>query len=239
MRNMTIFRLEQRPSVSPFVALVWRAHCERPGAFTSIAASCWEMVVTRHNGTATMTVRGPETKATPLFCSVQAEWLGIVFSPGSFMPHLLAGDLVDRSVDLPAAMRTSFWLHGSAWQFPTYENADTFVAQLVRAGLLVCDPIVKTALHNRPQELSPRSVQRRFLRATGLTHGSLRQIERVRYATMLLREGLSIADTTVQAGYTDQAHLTRSLRRFIGKTPTQIIRKTEELSLLFKTVPFL
>jgi AraC-like DNA-binding protein len=232
-----IFSFEERPSDSPFVERIWSAHGERAGMFTSLAASHWEMVVTRHNGSTSLTVRGPETKATPVYCSVQAEWFGIIFKLGSFMPDLLASDLVDGSVDLPEATRTSFWLDGSAWQYPDYDNADTFVNRLVREGLLARDPIIDAVLRGQPQVLSPRSIQRRFVQATGLTHGSIRQIERARYATTLLQQGVSILDTVVQVGYADQAHLTRSLKHFIGKTPTQVMRKTdpEQMSLLFKT----
>jgi hypothetical protein len=234
-----IFSFEERPSDSPFVERIWRTQSEHAGAFTSLAAAHWEMVVMRHNGNLTLTVRGPETKATPVYCSVQAEWFGIIFRLGSFMPDLLASDLVDGSIDLPLAASTSFWLHGSVWQFPDYDNADTFVDWLVREGLLVRDQVVGAVLQNQPQALSPRSIQRRFLRATGLTQGSIRQIERARYATTLLQQGVSILDTVVRAGYADQAHLTRSLKRFCGKTPTQIIRKIEpeQMSLLFKTKP--
>ena len=235
-----IFSFEERPSDSSFVERIWRTQSERAGAFTSLAASHWEMVVTRHNGKISLTVRGPETKATAAYCSVQAEWFGIIFKFGTFMPDLLASDLVDGALDLPEAASKSFWLNGSAWQFPDYDNADTFVARLVRAGLLVHDPIVDAVLQGQVQTLSPRSIQRRFLRTTGLTQGSIRQIERARYATTLLQQGVSILDTVNQAGYADQAHLTRSLKHLIGKTPTQIIRKTdpEQMSLLFKTAPF-
>jgi methylphosphotriester-DNA--protein-cysteine methyltransferase len=68
-----------------------------------------------------------------------------------------------------------------------------------------------------------RSVQRRFLRATGLTRGTVDQIERARQTVTLLEQGVSIADAIYQAGYADQPHLTRSLKRFIGQTPRQII----------------
>ena len=109
--------------------------------------------------------------------------------------------------------------------------------RLRRRDLLVHDPIVESALRGEPQELSPRSIQRHFLQATGLTQSSIRQIERARFATMLLQQGVSIADTIDETGYADQAHLTRSLKYFIGKTPSQIVRKTEpeQLSLLYKT----
>jgi len=170
---------------------------------------------------------------------VDAEFFGIIFKHGTVMPYLPADALVDGDVDLPDASSKSFWLNGSAWQFPNYGNADTFVDRLVREGLLVCDPIVGSVLRGEPQELSPRSVQRHFLYATGLTQGSIRQIERARQATLLLQGGVSILDTVDLTGYADQAHLTRALKYLIGKTPTQIIRKSEpeQMSLLFKTEP--
>jgi hypothetical protein len=236
-----IFTFDERPSDSPFVERVWRAQSERTGDFLSIAASQWEMVVSKYRGETVMTVRGPETKVTPMHVTlVGSEFFGIIFKHGTVLPYLPASSLVDGDVNLPDASSNSFWLNGSAWQFPDYENADTFVNRLVRDGLLVRDPIVGSALRGEPQELSPRSVQRRFLRATGLTQGSIRQIERARYATILLQQGVSILDTVEQVGYADQPHLTRSLKHFIGKTPAQIIHKSEpeQLSLLFKTEPF-
>ena len=236
-----IFNIEERLSDSPFVERIWHTQTEHPGTLNSIAASQWEMVVTRYQGKATMTVRGPETKATSIPVTiVGAEFFGIIFKHGTVMPYLPSGTLVDGAVDLPDASSKSFWLNGSTWQFPDYENADTFIGSLVRKEMLVHDPIVDSALRGQSQELSMRSIQRRFLQTTGLTHGSIRQIERARYATTLLNEGFSIFDTVHQAGYADQPHLTRALKRFIGKTPVQIINKTEseQMSLLFKTAPF-
>jgi len=236
-----IFNFEERLSDSPFVERIWCTQSERAGDFLSIAASCWELVVSRYHGETTMTVRGPETKVTPLHVTlVGAEFFGIIFKLGTVMPYLPASTLVDGDMDLPEASSKSFWLNGSVREFPNYENADTFVAQLVREDLLVRDPIVESVLRGQPQELSPRSVQRRFLQATGLTQGSIRQIERARLATILLQQGVAILDTVNQAGYADQAHLTRALKYFIGKTPTQIIRKSEpeQMSLLFKTTTF-
>jgi hypothetical protein len=196
-----------------------------------------ELVVTKHNGSMTLTVRGPETRATPLHCSVQAEWIGIILKLGAFMPQLPDDKLVNGAIDLPQATDSAFWLHGAAWEYPTYDNADTFVTRLVRAGLLVRDPVVGATLHHQPQDLSPRSIQRRFVRATSLSQGAIRQIERARHATILLRRGVPIVDVVAQVGYADQSHLTRSLKHFIGQTPARLVHPlaSEPLSLLFKT----
>jgi helix-turn-helix protein len=236
-----LFSFEERPSDSPFVEKIWRAQSERTGDFLSVAASQWEMVVSTYQDQTTITVRGPETKATSMHVSlVGGEFFGIIFKYGAFMPHFPVSDLVDGDLDLPDASSKSFWLNGAAWQFPNYENADTFVDRLARASLLDCDPIIEPVLQGEPQELSPRSIQRRVLKATGLTQSSIRQIERARHATLLLQQGASILDAVELAGYTDQAHLTRSLKSLIGKTPLQIINKSEpeQMSLLFNTEPF-
>ena len=218
------FLIEDRPSDSPFVATIWRAQSEGAGSFISIAATHWEMVVTRYGGDTTFTVRGPETQATLLhYQRTGVEWLGIRFKLGTFLPYLPPGHLLDqRDVNLPEATSQSFWLQGSAWEFPTFENADTFVERLVREGLLACEPVVEAVLQGQLQALSVRAVQYRFLQATGLTHRTVQQIERARHAMTLLRQGASIPDTVYQAGYFDQPHLTRALKRFTGQTPAQI-----------------
>jgi len=233
-----LFNFDERLSDSPFVERIWRSQTERTGPFLSIAASHWEMVVSKYHGNTTVTIRGPETKVTPFEVTFTGgEYLGIIFKHGAVLPYLPADAIVDGDVDLPDASSKSFWLNGLTWRFPTYDNADTFVDRLVREGVLVCDPIVQSAMRGEPQELSPRSVQRHFIQATGLTQGTLRQITRARQATILLQEGISILDTVDRVGYADQAHLTRALKYFIGQTPTQITRKIEpvQTSLLFKT----
>ena len=229
---------ENRPSDSPFVERVWRCHSEGAHPFLSIAASRCELVVSRLQGKISVTMRGPETRATRMGdCPSGGEWLGIILEPGAFLPVLPPERLVDGEVNLPVVSRHSFWLADCAWQFPDYDNADTFVDWLARKGLLVRDPVVDAALQGPLSGHDPRTIQRHFLRATGLTHSAARQIERARYATYLLQQGNSILDTVEQAGYFDQPHLSRSLKHYIGQTPAQILQKSqpEQMSFLYKT----
>lgn len=227
----------ERLSDSPFVERIWRAHSEANVPFLSVAASHWEMVVSKYQDQITFTVRGPETKVTPLECPPGGEWLGIRFKLGAIMPHLPASQLVDGAVNLPEASRQAFWLQGAAWQFPDFENADTFVDWLVRDGLLMREPVVEAALQNHANHFSPRTLQRYFLRTTGLTYSTIRQIERARYATTCLQQGIPIADVVAEAGYHDQPHLNHALQQFIGQTPTQIMQMAKQLSFLYKTTP--
>ena len=205
--------------------------------FVSIAQTQFEIAVTRHRGQVFLTLRGPETRATPAACP-EGEWLGIRFKLGTFMPRLTPGTLRDRrDVTLPHAAARAFWLNGSAWEYPDFENADTFVARLAREGIIARDFAVGAMLERQPAKLPIRSVQRHFVRSTGITHRTVRQIERARYATVLLKQGVPILDTVHQAGYFDQPHLTRSLKTLIGSTPAEISRGTHQLSFLYNTAP--
>jgi AraC-like DNA-binding protein len=94
----------------------------------------------------------------------------------------------------------------------------------MRNDLLTHDQIVDDALRGRTQSLSVRSLQRRFLHVTGLTHKTIQQIERARSALTMLQEGKPIVDVVHEAGYFDQPHLTRSLKLFAGQTPSEIVK---------------
>src|SRR5919112_1014250 len=221
------FAFDTRPADSSLVEMGWHTHSERAGTFTSVAVSNWEMVITTCDGKATITARGPETRASKADFPADAEFFGITFKLGTFMPHLPIKTLLDRQdATLPEASSNSFWLHGSAWELPTFENADVFVGRLIRQGILVRDPVVEATIQGHTPEMSIRSLQYRFLQATGLTHKTIEQIERARSAVSLLEQGTPISDTAFELGYFDQAHLTNSLKRFIGETPAQIARKS-------------
>jgi hypothetical protein len=176
-RAAELFAIDERSSRSPFVDKTWRTRSEPAESFISIAVTHWEMVVTRQAGEAHLTVRGPETRATTVPIPEDAEFFGIQFSLGTFMPSLPPRHLVDRSVTMPEATSRSFWLDGSA---------------------------------------------RRVARATGLTRRAIRQIGRAERAVDLLAGGVPAVDAAHEAGYADQPHLIRSLKRFVGQTPSQI-----------------
>jgi hypothetical protein len=234
----SVLTFSDRPSDSPFVDRIWRSRSERGGTFVSIAQSHFEIAVTRLRGRTFVTLRGPETTATMAACPAEGEWLGIRFKLGTFMPGLMPAQLSDRrDVTLSDATTRAFWLNGSAWEYPDFENADTFVTRLARQGIIARDFAVGAMLDGEHAKWPIRSAQRHFVRSTGITHRTLRQIERARYATTLLKQGVSILDSVDAAGYFDQPHLTRSLRTLIGATPAQISRGTHQLSFLYKTKP--
>jgi AraC-like DNA-binding protein len=221
-RAAELFVIDEWGSDSGFVEKAWRTDSEPEPAFISIATSRWQIVVTTRRDLTQLTVRGPETMATVTPIPADAEFFGIVFSLGTFMPAIPLARLVDRAVTLPAETPSSIWLDGSRWEIPTPGNVDVFVDRLVRQGLIVHDPVVAESLQADVDGVSTRTLQRRVARATGLTRRTIEQIARAENAVAALGRGLSPPDVALLLGYADQAHLIRSLKRFIGQTPGQV-----------------
>jgi AraC-like DNA-binding protein len=221
-KSMSLF-YEERSSDSAYVETIMHGRTLSDGSTIRPAESHWHMVIVRHKGIQ-LRVVGPWSMSGIASWGEGAEILWIKFKLGAFMPHLPARDCLNLETLLPNAASRSFWLKGSAWQFPDYENVETFVDWLVRDEVLVCDSVVNAALQDQlqPQTMAERTVRHRFLRATGLSQNHILQMKRAEQAAALLEQGVSILDTVHQAGYFDQPHLTRSLKRFIGKTPAQL-----------------
>lgn len=218
-----IFSIESRPERSGFVRRIWRTRSVDLPSFVSVAVPTWQIVFVQSAGASNSVVaRGAETLATRSGIPRDAEIFGIEFELGSFLTEFPLGSIVDNAQSLCTDLHNSFWLNGTRFETPAFENVEAFVERLVRSGGLVRDPVVEQILNRRPVSLSDRSIQRRFMRATGLTYATLRQIERACRASALLRNGTSILDVVDGQGYSDQAHLTRSLKRYFGTTPGHI-----------------
>jgi AraC-like DNA-binding protein len=221
------FLSEERLSDSPYVASVMRGRTASEGATIRPADCHWYMVVVRYEGNTRLVVSGPWTKAGNLSYPEGVELVWIKFALGTFMPYMLARNRLDQEVPLPDAAYHSFLLNGTAWQFPDYEDVETFVDRLVRDDTLARDPVVHAVLQEQPLELASRTVRHRFRQSTGLTQGHIQQVERAQRAAALLQHGVSISDTVYAAGYFDQPHLTRSLKHYIGHTPAEIVRMSQ------------
>ena len=220
---------ETRLSDSPYVELITHGWTDGPGSAIRPAEAHWHWVIVKqtvkHSDQIQSIVTGPLSASGIASWPDSAEILWIQFRLGTFMPHLPAKILLDKETRLPEAGDRSFWLKGDSLQFPDFENVEAFVKRLVRNEVLAHDSIVEAALQGHPLDLSPRTVRHRFLRSTGLTQGQIHQIARAKQAAALLAQGVSILDTVYDAGYFDQPHLTRSLRRWVGYTPAQLLQQ--------------
>ena len=217
------FIYEERPSDSPYLESVTRGYTEGNGSTLRPSEIRWHMVLVRYQEMAQFLVVGPWSHAGVIAFTEGASILWIKFKLGAFMPHLPVREYLDTETPLPIATGRAFWLHGASWQFPDYDNVETFVGRLSREETLVRDPAVSAALLGRTQDIPARTLRYRFLRATGLSQEHIHQYERAQQASSLLAQGTPVLDVVFQLGYYDQSHLSRMLKRFTGKTPAQLV----------------
>ena len=231
--------IDVRPSGSPLIDCVWRGHSTGAGRLNSIASSHWHLVVSRVGGEIRVGGPGPEGRpaATPLPSG--GSWVGIRFRLGVMLHDVPIPNLVNTEMVLPAASHRSFWWKGGTWESPTYDNAEGLVTRLAREELIGRDTLIESGMHGGGgDDVSLRTLQRRFRVATGQTRRAVLQIEQARQAAVRLCEGATPADVATELGYYDQPHLTRATRRYLGWTPAELARRPrpdEQLSLLYKT----
>ncbi|MCA1243173.1 helix-turn-helix domain-containing protein [Stappia stellulata] len=93
-------------------------------------------------------------------------------------------------------------------------------------------PDATTAELARRLAVTPRTLQRQFrdnaLPAPGFWLG----LARARRAALRLGEAAPLAEIAADAGYSDQAHMTRAFRQWFGTTPARLKRDAPRLALL-------
>ncbi|MFF3349696.1 helix-turn-helix domain-containing protein [Streptomyces sp. NPDC002779] len=215
-------RFEIRQSDSPWVDTVWTCTSEQVTAMTSVAGVRWGLVFWEQEGQAYAAITGPETRTGTASVPQGAKFTGIEFAVGTSLRAVPMATLVDGGLELPDTTRRAFRLDGVRWETPGPDDAEALVERLVRAGIVVRDPLIAEVLRGHHPAVSERTVERRFRAATGLTRGAVRQIERARTAAELLAAGSGAADVVTKLDYFDEPHLARALRSYVGRTAKQL-----------------
>ncbi|MEW9555050.1 helix-turn-helix domain-containing protein [Nonomuraea sp. NPDC050783] len=215
-------RFRTRASDSAWVDSVWTCTSEQVTAMTSVAGVRWGLVFWEHAGRAFAGVTGPETRTGTAPVPEGATFTGIEFAVGTSLRAVPAPALVDSGIQLPDTTRRTFRLDGARWETPGPDDAEALVGRLVQAGIVVRDPLLVEVLRGHRPAVSGRTVERRFRSATGLTRGAVRQIERARTAARLLVARTPAADVVAELGYSDEPHLARALRSYVGRTAGQL-----------------
>lgn len=175
-------------------------------------------------------VAGPDTAAYASPAAPGVTWTGLRLAPGH-APALLgvpASELRDRRValaDLWGAARArrladrievspGAGLEGLVAPVPQ-DAALAHAARLLGSG----HPVAGVA-----DELGVgvRTLHRRSLAAFGYPPQVLARVLRFRRAVGLLRAGRPPSQVAAEAGYADQAHLSREVRTFAGTTPSAL-----------------
>lgn len=213
-----------RPASSPIVESIRLIRFAAAGEMSMTPDGCWDIAILKRRDGVSVLRTGLTTRSVAVPHEAGDEILVVSFKPSAFMP-VMPGDVMrDRGVMLETFGSRRFRIGSDVLDIPTFENADVFADRLIREEIVRSNDIVASVIDRRPKAMSERTLQRHFLRTTGLTWKRFTVIERARKAVALLRSGRPAADVAFDLGYADQAHLINSLRQIMGRTPGQIAR---------------
>ena len=217
------FLYRERAAPSPAVDVVWATVDLTDGTYVASADARWDLVFTLREGERRVLLSGPSSRPTPVPYTAGNHNLGVRFAPGAYFAHEPVTAWCDRTDRLPLLGQGAFVLAGRTWPFPSLDldapDVDLLLAALVASRVVRQDAVVEAALDGGAGRWSPRTVERHFAHAVGISPQRVRRIERAREAVARLQDGRPIADVAFRLGYADQAHLTRDLKRLTGLTP--------------------
>lgn len=216
---------EERPADSPLVAKIRRVRHHADHREMALPDGSWDLLFVRHgDGPVTVIQTGQITAPLVVDSRAGDEILSIAFRTEVYTPHLRGGLIVGQGVPCPVDEAGRFWIGNERFELPSFDNAEHLVAALARRGVLERDPVVLKAMQGLHQRLDERSIQRHFAEVAGLGPKALQQIARAHDAAALLRQGRPASQVAAELGFTDQAHMTHSLKRLLGQTPREIAK---------------
>ena len=216
------FSGQRRLSDSSYIESIWEGQAHRDGIHLTAADGTIDLSFRTRQGRTQLLLSGPTSKARPSDFKAGDKYLTIRLRAGVHLSFTASNVMTDIDRFVPNAGKKSFWLHGSAINFPNFENTEAFIERLSRAGLVERDIIVEDILDKKMARTSLRTVQRHFLASTGLTMQHVRQIKRAEQARSLLSSGHTLTRIAYETGYSNPGHMTNSFKYFFGRTPKQL-----------------
>lgn len=202
------------------VRCAWSVEVTTGGCWTQPATEFWGLGFSSTSEGVGVELVGPA--AHPQRFQMQA---GDRFWGVELQAHVFLGSLPKSSFELVQALPSTaktFQLGEREYPIPDEHHLGEIVDNLVAEGVLSTEPTVALALSGRGRT-GGRTLRRQVLEVTGLNRQQIAGMARARVAFKLLSEGVAIGEVVQLAGYSDQAHLTRSLRALAGRTPREIL----------------
>jgi len=213
---------KERSSELEAIDSVWTGIASEVTPRTVLADPCSSIIFIKSSDSAEVILRGPETKPRGDILLPGYTWIGIRLRPGIQIKGFPVQQSTDKFRCLPADINGHFELEGTRLQFPDFENVEPLIKQMYDLGYLSGKAL---NIQEPPKQgVSTKSHSRYIKRSTGLSPYKLHQLQRMAEALRLLRQGIPAAKVASQLGFADQAHLTRTAKRFLGHTPTELLR---------------
>jgi AraC-like DNA-binding protein len=211
------------PALAESVACVWTS-VSRGGVI--LPDGCVDVVWRGHG----LIVAGPATGAVASPVPVGQPVFGVRFRLGAAGAALgvPAVELADLSIDAEDVL-------GAGATERVAEGGLPALLELVRArrrpvdpldraaALAMADPGTRVSALGTALGVSERQLRRRFLDAVGYGPKTLARVLRFQRFLELAGRDADLGRLALDAGYADQAHLTREARRLSGRTPAELV----------------
>jgi AraC-like DNA-binding protein len=212
------------PTTDPLLACLWTNE-GGPRTHRILPDACVDIVSVDGR----LHVAGPATQAH--LTTTDGATFGVRFRVGAAGAALglPASELLDLNVPLE-----------DVWgDVPEVTDAHELAQAVLNRGG-EADPLVRAAATGTPRSaigIGDRQLRRRFLDAVGYGPKTLERI--LRFQRFLMLDGDDLARRALDAGYADQAHLTRECTRLAGLPPAALLAEgagaAGERSVSFKT----
>jgi AraC-like DNA-binding protein len=227
-------------ALSRFVSQYWLSLNNTSSVYTALPDGCVDLVFEVAASRCRSWVYGSTTRPTDIACTPGSHYLGIRFQPGQSRHFIAAAahEITDRCEDLHALMRfpadriatriataalfdelDSILIDSLCHSPPTGNYVDAVIAHVeARHGLVRVDDVASHFGKSR------RQMERAFLHTVGVPLKFFCMISRLRHAAQLIvhPSDSSLTAIALDAGYSDQAHMTRDFVRLAAVSPGQL-----------------
>lgn len=220
--------LEERISTHPYLHSVWRSKTRDQESLIISAKSTWDIIITENTSHVCIQLWAPHKQPQPIRVGQEGEvsrFTGLRFTTGVYVAEAVQHAMQGRNMVDLINKDGYFRLGKEKLAIPNYDTAEFFADIARKKGLLLLDKIIENVLSMPTMTLPVRSVQRRFLHRTDMSKTQVNQLHRAQYVASLLRQGHTLAEAATTAGYTDQAHMTRTFKTLFGMTPRKFYKQ--------------
>ena len=174
------------------------------------------------DGSRSVMLTGQATESAEVPYKAGTSAVVVSFAAGAYLPAYPGKKMLNLVEMLPCPDNDHFTVAGHTFDIPDFESADELAEAMAATGVLRMDDVVASVLTGNEKTLSDRAKQRHFLEVTGLTRKSLEQIHRAQEAVRQLQAGKKPVHVAADAGFTDQAHLAKSLKKIMHAKPSSV-----------------
>ena len=213
----------RRHSTSPYIDRVTQSFATSDGSYLVTPDGSWDLIMSEEpDGSRIVFITGQATQSARLPYKAGQRSVVISFTAGSYFSPFRGAPFKDDYIMLTMPDPNHFEIAGYVFPLPTYESAEEIIDLMVSSGLLSSDEVVDGVMRGKHKAASQRSVERHFKSITGLSPKKIANIRRAQQAVRILKSGASPSHAAAEAGYYDQPHLTKELKRLMGSHPSDV-----------------